>query len=84
MAAHNRGPERVERVEDHSMKTDTNSEEKCTAAVEIEEKDSQQVVLDYAGSAEKTDPKEIALVRKLDMIFLVSAEDTIILYRHIC
>lgn len=31
-------------------------------------------VLDYAGSAEKTDPKEIKLVRKLDLWMLVRTE----------
>lgn len=31
-------------------------------------------LLDYAGSAEKTDPKEIKLVRKLDLWMLVRAE----------
>lgn len=34
--------------------------------------DSSQPSLDYAGSAEKTDPEEIKLVKKLDIWILVS------------
>lgn len=39
----------------------------------LEEAESQsQVSVDYAGASRKTDPAEIALVRKLDLCMMVS------------
>lgn len=59
------------------MDIDRDSQTKYATTVEVEQKDDIQPVRDYAGCVEKTDPKEIELVRKLDMIFLVSASQTL-------
>lgn len=43
-------------------------------SIEDKEASKSEPILDYAGSAEKTDPKEIKLVRKLDLWMLVRTE----------
>lgn len=45
-------------------------------AKSADESQQEGPVLDYAGSAEKTDPEEIRLVRKLDLMMLASARPT--------
>jgi hypothetical protein len=47
-------------------KSTTVFQEKPSAIFQDEEKQKSAVKTDYSGAAEKTDPKEIALVKKLD------------------
>lgn len=46
--------------------------EKHEEVIEYNEKFEAQKIHDYSGAAEKTDPAEIALVRKLDWFIMVS------------
>lgn len=71
MAAQSRDSEKIARVEDHTVEAGKDSQEEFVTAVENEHKGPEPVV-DYAGSAAKTDPREIELVRKLDFMMLVS------------
>ena len=45
--------------------------ERATSLVEEHEKYEATRKLDYSGAGEKTDPEEIALVRKLDWFIMV-------------
>lgn len=71
MAAQNNEPGKTgQRAEEHTVEI-VSAPQETTAKPAVE---SQQdgPVLDYAGSAEKTDPAEIRLVKKLDFMMLVS------------
>lgn len=66
--------ERVHAKEDYTITEVTNSPAKVPSIEDKEASKSESTLLDYAGSAEKTDPKEIKLVRKLDLWMLVRTE----------
>lgn len=66
--------ERVHGKEDYTITEVTNSPVDVPSIDEKEASKTEPTLLDYAGSAEKTDPKEIKLVRKLDLWMLVRTE----------
>lgn len=59
-----------ERVQDNIVEIPKSSEDVPTP-VDKETTEDSKPILDYAGSADKTDPEEIRLVRKLDLCMLV-------------
>lgn len=65
---------RVHAKEDYTITEVTNSPVEVPSIEDKEVSKSEPTLLDYAGSAEKTDPKEIKLVRKLDLWMLVRTE----------
>lgn len=66
--------ERVHAKEDYTITEVTHNPVEVPSIEEKEASKSEPTLLDYAGSAEKTDPKEIKLVRKLDLWMLVRTE----------
>lgn len=69
---------KADQPEDHIMEVGENPP-KTPAKIMEEGGDSPEPVVDYAGSAAKTDPEEIRLVKKLDLVMLASVSKMAVL-----